>query len=813
VSGSRDANKLRTTYSTLAMDPLSAIGLASAVVQFITFGLNVVKHLDELNSNNPGEVPRSLRSISMQLPLLINALSRVKSDAQIKNLDFDTKCILRGMVSGCMSQVAEVEDMIQEISSYPAESFKSKIKKVFKTLNYDDKVREIERNLHTYISVLILHHVIDSAEAPLPPVDDVFFDVRERRVSPFVERPGLMEKLDGHLHAASRSQTASPTILHLAGEKGVGKTQLALEFCHQAHSLGQFRTVFWLDASSLENLGLGFESIYATIKRSTNGSRAEKVSFVREFFNDLWHPWLLVLDNYDIDTLYNEIMDFLPTQGCGGIILITRSQAENGLGQVLRIPTFLALEDQNRLNSLLGQEVQEKNINGIKDLVNQGADVNTLIWGEWPILHRCALFGLEEAVVFLLDRGADPNPPIKTRKPLYWAATNGHVSICGLLLDREDATGQLSTQADYQAAFGAAAEEGNLEIVRMILARRGVGLNNKNQYGDSPLQSAARKGHVALLGFLVEQGALIEENEQADQALISAVSAGHLEIVKILCTTGKVSPNAQDGQGRSALYYAADLKDPDSRKENGEEMARFLLEKGADPNPTNGAEGPLIQAVVHGHINMIRLLLEHHADPTRDSGGWCPLTSAIKYNSTEAMTVLLEAKVDDATVRKAWLEDGLRYACREGDRSAALQLLKAGADINAVVESGPYKGSSPLLLAIANDHIKTAQLLIRQGALQDLADEGGLLPLACAAKNGYDILVRDLVRAGGNPDLKSGPNEDTLLILAVENEREKVIKVLLQNGADKELTNKFGDLALDIAEEKGNKDIIELLES
>jgi ankyrin repeat protein len=76
-------------------------------------------------------------------------------------------------------------------------------------------------------------------------------------------------------------------------------------------------------------------------------------------------------------------------------------------------------------------------------------------------------------------------------------------------------------------------------------------------------------------------------------------------------------------------------------------------------------------------------------------------------------------------------------------------------------------------------------------------------------------VVRDLIRAGGEPNLKSGDNEDTPLILAAGLGHEKIVKFLLENGADKELANKFGELALDIAEEKTGKayeEIVKLLE-
>ena len=793
------------------MDPLSAIGLASAIVQFIDFGFKVAKRLDEFNSKNPGEVPKSLQAISTQLPLLLNALGRIKSDSQVQKLDFDTKCILHGMVKGCMAQIVEVEGMINEISKMPGDSFVVKMKKALTSLKYDEKVWEVERNLHTYISVLILHHVIDSTDVPLPPVDDTFFDVREKRVSPFVDRPVLMQELDIHLHDAARSQTTNPTILLLAGEKGVGKTQLALEYCYQSHSLGQFRTVFWLDASTLENLYLGFESMCAIIKRSTSGSRTEKIAFVTCFLNDLWHPWLLVLDNYEPTALYDHIMELLPSRGYGGIILITRDKAQSGLGKVLNVPKFLTPAEQSSLNSLLVQEVQREDAEGIKRAVEQGADVNTLIWNEWPCLHRAALFGLEDAVEFLLLRGADANPQLNIRKPLYWAASGGHPSTVSLLLDHEDKNGLSSNAADNQAVFNAAVDKGNLDIMRMILKRREVSLNVKNEYGETPLQRAANNGHVEIVKFLVEQGVLVDYYAQGDQALISAASKGHFEIVKNLCCQGKVDPNARDGQGRNALYYAAESKDADN-KENGEEMARFLLDKGADPNPVEGSDGPLHQASVHDHAKIVALFLEHGADPTRDSNGWCPLTNAIKYKSPGAIKLLLAARVSDTAARSTWLEAALRYACRAGDRGVVLQLLQQGININAIEETGRPKGTSPLLLAILNGHVKTAQLLVRRGARQDLADEESRLPLPLAAENGYELVVRELLRAGGDPNMMSGADEDTPMILAAAKGHEKVVKVLLENGADKDFMNKFGDMALDVAEEKGHKEVIKLLE-
>ncbi|TVY43158.1 Ankyrin [Lachnellula occidentalis] len=791
------------------MDPVSAIGIAAAVVQFVQFGFQIVKRLEELNNAYPGEVPRSLQAINTQLPLLLDALKRIKTDSEVKSLDVDTKCILRGVISGCHVQVAELETMINEIARSPGETFKTKIKKVFTSLRYDEKIWAVQRNLNTYISVLTLHHVVDSTEVPPMPAEDTFFDVREQLVATFSERSELTKKIESSLYDASRSQVKEPTIVTLAGPKGVGKTQLAVVYCHATKSRGEFRTVFWLDASSLESLLLGFESIYATIRRSTSGTRKDKVSFVRTFLDGLWHPWLLVLDSYEPTVLYNDIMEVLPTRGYGGIIFITRSEDKSGLGDIIRVPRFLTIEDQRHLNSLLTQAVQDQSVERIKDLVDQGADVDSLIWNEWPCLHRCALFGLDEGVEFLLERGANPNPPLQIRKPIYWAASGGHASICRLLLDHEDQNSQMFNQVDIQSAYNAAGEKGSLDIMRLLLNRRGPNPNSKIGHGRTTLYNAAGKGYLDMVIFLLEHGAIKENPAEGQDALIQASSAGHLDIVKHLCSVG-VDTNCQDMQGLTPLCHAAGLKGAD-QKESGVGIAEVLLASGADPNIT-ASDGPLHKAATCEHIDMTRLLITHGADPTKSCAGWCPLTNSIKYKNPKAMALLLEVKIEDTEARNAWLNSGLRYACRTGDREAIVQILAAGADINSAELTGSPKGATPLLLTILNGHVQAALLLVRRGAKMDLGDEMGRLPLPTAAENGYDSVVRGLIRAGGDPNLKSGVNEDTPLILAAGKKQDKVVKVLLDNNADRMLANKFGDIALDVAEEKGYKEIIDLLE-
>lgn len=793
------------------MDPLTAIGLASAVIQFIDFGIKIAARLDDLNSSNSSQVPKSLQAISTQLPLLVSSLGRMKTDSQINRLDFDSKCILRGVVAGCMTQIERIEDIIEKISAAPGDSFKVKIKKVFVALKCDEKVWEIERNLQTYVSVLILHHVVDASATVPFVVEDKFFDIRENRVSPFVDRPDLIKKLEDDFYKAARSQTQVPTIVLVNGNKGVGKTQLVLEYCHQAHSLGQFQTVFWLDASSANSMYLGLEAVFATVKRSMAGSQAEKLEFVKNFLENLWHPWLLVLDNYE-PTFSEEITKLLPRSGYGGIVLVSRSATLPGINQTINVPRYMTQSDQNQLNDLLIRAVQNEDIPAIKDAVNQGANVNSLIWNEWPVLHRCVLFSLAEAVRFLLDKGASPCRVETCSSALYWAAKKHDLTVFRMILDYEEESGSIWKSSDYQTAFNACAETGNVEFMKTILEKtENINLNGANGYGTTPLESAVEKGEVEMVKFLIEFGALREDTKQGENALIRAARDGNLQIVKILCEEGHINPNARHSDGTTALCHAAKLK---SETDNtGLEMAQFLLDKGADPNLCSRDEGPLHEAALHDNPKMLQLLLNNGADITYSLNGWSPLEMAIKYSSPLAVTSILNyvVKPDDLIKRQGMLNGALLYAAGKGDRNVILQLLKAGADIDAK-QTKDVGGGTALLVAITNGEMQSARLLIRQGARLDVVDERGRTALEMAARKGFELLVRDLVGKGADMNAKVGENEDTILGVGVREGHLKVVRVLLDKGVDLEEGNKFAETALDIAEEKGDKKIIALLE-
>ncbi|KAI4143918.1 MAG: hypothetical protein LQ340_006841 [Diploschistes diacapsis] len=797
------------------MDPLSAIGLASAVAQFIDVGFKIGKRLAEYNKASPNEVPRSLQSINTQLPLLVNALQRVKSDVELGKFDFDTRCILKGVISGCGGLIQEVESILNKVAKAPGESLASKLRKSFASFKHDEKILAIDKNLQTYINVLILHHVIDSEDIPhwLPEEVD-YYEVKEKRAEPFADRKDLIEKLDQLFYDAARAQVDRPTVVVLIGNSGAGKTQLALEYSRQSHALGQFKTVFWLNAQTPHGLLRSLEGIASVVRRSTEGTQDEKIEFVRNFLSERWHPWLLVLDGYDHNAFEDTgLLQNLPDSGYGAILVTTSHKSANNLGSSLEVQRYLTDAEKEELSWALTSAIKNRELEDVKRFVSQGAVINAIDNNGWAHIARAAVYGNTAIYRYLLDSGGDPGFKLAHQNhSLHWAAS-GYPEIVDLILDYEDAHGEEQAKEDYDQALTAAAEKGCEKTVRLLMERRQASLNSKDSYGNSALSLALKSGNEGLVRFMLEHNAVPTKEEEKGNVLFRAIDTCRLDILKLLIDTAKLDPSLTNKYCDSALHCVMKLNDGNDKQSRVIDLAKYLLEAGADPNAPssdNHKSYPIQEAALRGFEDRAQLLLSYGAKvELEDRMGFNALTSAAKYNTPNMFPILLSANIPDPAARTKFLSKGLQFGARNGKRELVLAVLRADGTVE--LDHTDWRGMTPLLLAIEGGHIETARLLIRHKPRQDIPDKFGHLPLHLAAEKGYDMTVRDLLKASKNPGQKD-KNEDTALHLAAAKGHAKVVKMLLDAGADTDEMNKFGDIALDLAEEKGHKEIVKLLE-
>lgn len=130
----------------------------------------------------------------------------------------------------------------------------------------------------------------------------------------------------------------------------------------------------------------------------------------------------------------------------------------------------------------------------------------------------------------------------------------------------------------------------------------------------------------------------------------------------------------------------------------------------------------------------------------------------------------------------------LATAIQDGKRAAALEMIRAGADVN---EAQP-DGTRPIHWAVYRFDYDLMDALIAKKAKVDVINEFGSTPLAEATKQGNARMVKMLLAAGSGTE---GANADgqTALMIAIKNGDLPVFNLLIDAGAKVNAVEKVQD--------------------
>lgn len=198
------------------------------------------------------------------------------------------------------------------------------------------------------------------------------------------------------------------------------------------------------------------------------------------------------------------------------------------------------------LNKKLSLAVDKNDFSVVKNLLQQGADINSFSEG-MPILLNAIRKGNLECVKLLVEHGAD-------------------IHVCD----------------DFgSAALHYAAMNGSLEISDYFI-EKGLDVNAGNMFLWTPLHCAAMEGHAGEIKLLLERGADVHAIDATDSSALH-MAANHLDESYPDCVEClldyKCDVNLRDGDGDTPLYLAVKTEDRDS--------IRILLNHGADPYLAN----------------------------------------------------------------------------------------------------------------------------------------------------------------------------------------------------------------------------------
>jgi ankyrin repeat protein len=319
----------------------------------------------------------------------------------------------------------------------------------------------------------------------------------------------------------------------------------------------------------------------------------------------------------------------------------------------------------------------------LRELLQRDLSLSRAEYWYTPAIHFAVREGHAEAVLLLLDAGADPEwNGLHDGSLIAMARDRGHTEVARLLEETRDRRGRVVAGADNQPIH-AAITRGDVEEVRRLLDADDGLVDLGNEIGASPLHRAVGRGAYEIAALLLERGANVSA------VLSSARGLG-----------GSFWTDLQ----------AIDLAIWDGRRPADTRIIRLLLE--------HGATRDLTVAAALGDSDHVRRILDADPGRVRDTrpSGRRPLSAAIEAGHDDIARLLLARGADpgwgEPTAPKG---RALYAAARAGKRDIVELLLAHGADPNCSVDS-----SGNAVYAAATPEIRA--LLVARGGTPDPYD-------------------------------------------------------------------------------------------
>ncbi|RYC64329.1 hypothetical protein CHU98_g1861 [Xylaria longipes] len=352
------------------------------------------------------------------------------------------------------------------------------------------------------------------------------------------------------------------------------------------------------------------------------------------------------------------------------------------------------------------------------------------------------------------------------QRPQCFTAQLGFCQLTNMLLYSGPGRNEYMTQGDWDMTVQGAAYGGSMAVVQLLLSE---GINTGNDTLGGALCAAASRGHVAIVKFLLDNGADINtQHRKLGSPLQAATSGDRFDVMQLLISHG-ADVNLPPNEAGSAITSAVKL--------GGTRGLQLLLDSGADINSKGGAEGTALHKAA-GNIRefggCFHLLLERGADVNAQGG----------TNSTKDLVEFLLEKGADVGIQGGVYGSALQAACRWQMWECAagcgsVRLLNHGAEVN--VEGGKY--GTALQAACTGDTVDIARLLIEHGAD---AHDGSAWHLAASRFSDNINMLQLLLNHGHDINDTRVPDYGTALQAAIEVVSYSIDKIrfLLDRGAD-----------------------------
>ncbi|XP_055957569.1 uncharacterized protein LOC130013096 isoform X2 [Patella vulgata] len=318
----------------------------------------------------------------------------------------------------------------------------------------------------------------------------------------------------------------------------------------------------------------------------------------------------------------------------------------------------------------------------LKLILTKGGNIDDRDSVNNNMLHRACLYGILEAVEFILEQGVDIHSRGEYNiSPILCCSESKIEPVAKLKLILTKGGNIDDRTSVNKNMLHRACSHGTLEAVEFIL-QQGVDIHSRGQYNMSPILccSESQIEPVAKIKLILTKGGNIDDRDSVnDNMLHRACLFGILEAVEFILEQG-INIHSRGHNNMSPILCCSSSKIEPVAK------LKLILTKGGNIDDRNSVNDNILhRACLYGKLEAVEFILEqdiniHCRGEYNMSPILCCSSSNIEPVAKLKLILTKGGKIDD---RDSYNNNILHRACLDGKLETVEYLLGIGIDINS----------------------------------------------------------------------------------------------------------------------------------